>query len=67
VCGGLHSEGVLVLVIMGYGPLVVLGHHPGHATLGLLGYWAILYGMPDVFAMEITIEFSLMLGPLPRS
>lgn len=49
--GGLRNEGVL-LVSMGYDPLVVVGDNHGHAILGLLGYSTILCGMIDVFAME---------------
>lgn len=61
VDGGLRNEEVL-LVSMGYDPLVVVGDHHGHAILGLLGYSTILCGMIDVFAMENTIEFSLLPG-----
>lgn len=45
------TRGVL-LVSMGYDPLVVVGDNHGHAILGLLGYSTILCGMIDVFAME---------------
>jgi hypothetical protein len=58
--------GVLLLVGLGYGLHWLVRHCSCHSFFGLLCGRTILGGLPNVFAKEGIVQFSILRRPLPR-
>jgi hypothetical protein len=58
VCFG--SEGVGLLISVGYGLFPLIRDSPHHPFIGVLGNMAILSEVPNVFAMENAVRSSLL-------